>query len=110
MAVQQPNPFFNDMQETSEIDAAVQPEPMVENNYAEDDEVMDYLSWGRRILSFFIAPAGVAFTIINFVKRRPRAGRTALGWTIAGQVVLIVLYIIFVIVLASSTRHHYYYY
>lgn len=81
----------------------------VDNSY---DEVVgdDYLSWGKRILSFFITPAGVFFIIFNFVKRRPHAGKTALGWTIAGQVVFIVLYIIFVIVLASSARHHSYYY
>lgn len=81
----------------------------VDNSY---DEVAndDYLSWGKRILSFFITPAGVFFIIFNFVKRRPHAGKTALGWTIAGQVVFIVLYIIFVIVLATSARHHSYYY
>ena len=86
-----------------------QAELPVDNSY---DEVVgdDYLSWGKRILSFFIAPAGVFFIIFNFVKRRTHAGKTALGWTIAGQVVFIVLYIIFVIVLATSARHHSYYY
>lgn len=84
-----------------------QAELPVDNSY---DEVVndDYLSWGKRILSFFITPAGVFFIIFNFVKRRPHAGKTALGWTIAGQVVgSVVFFIVYINMLFTIARHSY---